>query len=529
MRLNYLSILFVICSVMLSSCDGLPRTDEVDIAPYNVISGLSLPMQSQKKDNMLYVLDKKSYVYCIDLNEYSELFNKDLSSKGKSGTLSSNSPKNSKALSESEKIALKLPADTIRPKGINLSKLDYSLIPVSFSLTSSGTSLFIIVCVSCSDNSDIDGMYYILNFDTATKTIVTAIPLDKLTSYRVSDDESTDVTTDAEKSTGNVARQIYADTDKLFVTGNKRLFIIPLENGKVAADYDYYTDKEKSFISAETKETMSPYLVQVFNNNVYLSSHENNFGVHVYNYYLEAKTISFLRKEEAVNNVIGNHFPISMNIINNKLYCSSYEKLGIFNIENSDVPSVKVPIFVQTVSTRNIKVGQRSLTNHNKLLWRVEGADGVKTGFTKAAGRTLVSSAIRDGRRLICVTLNDGNDWADHATLLENGFSRYTPCQILSAGDFVGTVEVASGEADRVQLLAAEDFSFPLAETEKPQIILSGPGFAYAPVVQGEQAGVAYICIEDNCVGKVPVVYAQTIEQEKPPKKNHFWDGWFGD
>ena len=191
--------------------------------------------------------------------------------------------------------------------------------------------------------------------------------------------------------------------------------------------------------------------------------------------------------------------------------------------------ALKNPIFYQTVSTKNIKVGQRSLKNHNKLLWRVEGVDGVKTGFTKAAGRTLVSSATRDGRRLICVTLNDGNDWQDHATLMENGFSRFTPCKILSAGDFVGTVEVAGGEGDRVQLLAAEDFSFPLAENEKPYVILSGPGFAYAPVVQGEQAGVAYICIEDNCVGKVPVVYAQTIEQEKPPKKKHFWDGWFGD
>ena len=400
MRLNYLSILFVICSVMLSSCDGLPRTDEVDIAPYNVISGLSLPMQSQKKDNMLYVLDKKSYVYCIDLNEYSELFNKDLSSKGKSGTLSSNSPKNSKALSESEKIALKLPADTIRPKGINLSKLDYSLIPVSFSLTSSGTSLFIIVCVSCSDNSDIDGMYYILNFDTATKTIVTAIPLDKLTSYRVSDDESTDVTTDAEKSTGNVARQIYADTDKLFVTGNKRLFIIPLENGKVAADYDYYTDKEKSFISAETKETMSPYLVQVFNNKVYLSSHENNFGVHVYNYDLEAKTISFLRKEEAVNNVIGNHFPISMNIINNKLYCSSYEKLGIFNIENSDVPSVKVS---------EEKVSNLSLVSDVKVIddyyaavynYKIEEDMTVSSGYNHLFIRSGIAFWDKDGKRL---------------------------------------------------------------------------------------------------------------------------------
>ncbi len=191
--------------------------------------------------------------------------------------------------------------------------------------------------------------------------------------------------------------------------------------------------------------------------------------------------------------------------------------------------AMKNPIFFQTVSTKNIRIGQRSLQNHNKLLWRVDGAEGVKTGFTKAAGRTLVSSASRDGRRLICVTLNDGNDWKDHADLLNNGFSRYTQRQILSSGDFVGTAEVAGGVSDRVQLLAAEDFFFPLAENEKPHIILSGPGFAYAPVVQGKQAGVAYICIEDNCVGKVPVVYAQTVEQEQSPKKKHFWDGWFGD
>lgn len=191
--------------------------------------------------------------------------------------------------------------------------------------------------------------------------------------------------------------------------------------------------------------------------------------------------------------------------------------------------AMKNPIFAQTVSTKTVKIGQRSLRNHNKLLWRVEGADGVKTGFTKAAGRILVSSATRDGRRLICVTLNDGNDWADHAALLEDGFSRYTVTQILREGDAVGTVDIAGGEAERVQLLADGDFSYPLTEDEDVSIILSGPGFAYAPVAQGQQAGVAYICIGDSCVGKVNVVYSQTVEQKQPEKKKHFWDGWFGD
>ena len=186
------------------------------------------------------------------------------------------------------------------------------------------------------------------------------------------------------------------------------------------------------------------------------------------------------------------------------------------------------PIFAQTVSTKSVRVGQRTLTNHNKLLWRVDGADGVKTGFTKAAGRILVSSACRNGRRLIAVTINDGNDWADHAALLEDGFCRYTPCRIVSAGDCVGTVDILSGQSERVQLIAAEDFSFSLAREERPRIVLSGPGFAYAPVVQGQQAGFAYICLGEKTVGKVAVVYGQTVEREQPQKKQHFWDRWFG-
>ena len=190
--------------------------------------------------------------------------------------------------------------------------------------------------------------------------------------------------------------------------------------------------------------------------------------------------------------------------------------------------AMKNPIFLQTVSTKNIRIGQRSLTNHNKILWRVEGADGVKTGYTKAAGRILVSSATRDGRRLICVTINDGNDWADHKKLLEDAFSQYSTYTLVSEGECLGVREIVSGEADRVQMLATESFQYPLAENEVPKIIISAPGFAYAPVVQGGEAGFAYICLDGECVGKVPLVYGQTVEQVQPPKKKRFWDGWFG-
>ena len=111
------------------------------------------------------------------------------------------------------------------------------------------------------------------------------------------------------------------------------------------------------------------------------------------------------------------------------------------------------PIFAKTVSAKTVTAGQRYLRNHNKLLWMVDGADGVKTGYTKAAGRALVSSATRDGRRIITVTLNDPNDWQEHKALLEEGFSRFHVQRIVTAGDRVGTVEVVGGDGARAEIL----------------------------------------------------------------------------
>ena len=79
-------------------------------------------------------------------------------------------------------------------------------------------------------------------------------------------------------------------------------------------------------------------------------------------------------------------------------------------------------VLVELVSTKSATVAGRSLVNHNKLLWRYEGCTGMKTGYTDAAGRTLVSSARRNGQDLICVTLKDRDDWNDHARLLDYGF-----------------------------------------------------------------------------------------------------------
>ena len=188
--------------------------------------------------------------------------------------------------------------------------------------------------------------------------------------------------------------------------------------------------------------------------------------------------------------------------------------------------AMKNPIFAKTVSTKEVRVGQRSLRNHNKLLWRVDGANGVKTGYTKAAGRILVSGAMRQGRQLICVSINAPSDWEDHTKLLEESFSRYEVKQLVYEDQLLGYQQVAGGTAGQVELLAAEDYFFSVSSTEVLSLELPGYGFVYAPVAQGQSAGYAHVFLDGQPVGKIPLIYGQTVEQKQPDRKP-FWKRLF--
>lgn len=185
------------------------------------------------------------------------------------------------------------------------------------------------------------------------------------------------------------------------------------------------------------------------------------------------------------------------------------------------------PIFAQTVSTKTICVGNRYLRNHNKLLWLYPGADGVKTGFTRAAGRILVSSAVQNRRRLVAVTINAPDDWRDHRVLLDDCFSKYKLQRIVTVGDCVGYREIAGGDPAKVAVLSAENYVYSISEDERPQLLLPGSGFIFAPVAEGADAGYAYVLLSGKAVGKIPVVYGETSEiiqpEQKKEKRFLFW------
>lgn len=129
---------------------------------------------------------------------------------------------------------------------------------------------------------------------------------------------------------------------------------------------------------------------------------------------------------------------------------------------------------------------KRTLTNHNKLLKSFDGAVGVKTGFTKKSGRCLVSAAKRDGKYVIAVTLNDGNDWQDHSTLLEYGLDKVTLSEIKpQKNDFI--IPVINGEDDLNVKIGSRTFS-TLGEADF-SCDVNLPKFLYAPIKKGEVIG----------------------------------------
>lgn len=159
-------------------------------------------------------------------------------------------------------------------------------------------------------------------------------------------------------------------------------------------------------------------------------------------------------------------------------------------------------------ATKSISFAGRSLQNHNKLLWRYEGAIGVKTGYTKAAGRILVSAAERKGRRLICVSIHAPDDWQDHMALLDYGFSCFSEQVLLPKDACVARVQLLGGEW--VNLYTTEEVKVSLLPGEQVVQELCCPDFAW----QVEEFSKATLVVRLYGMEWARVLLAATVEDE---------------
>lgn len=166
---------------------------------------------------------------------------------------------------------------------------------------------------------------------------------------------------------------------------------------------------------------------------------------------------------------------------------------------------------MRIASTKTVTIGGRTMTNHNKLLSWQEGCLGLKTGYTRAAGRTLVTCAEKNGQRLIAVTLQDGNDWADHQSLFEYGFSAYPAKQAAQLGRVMERVPVLSGIQATAPLVAADSFSWPLKEGEELKWTIQLEQTLSAPLTAGTRVGQAVFTIDGREVGRVDLLCGETV------------------
>ena len=167
--------------------------------------------------------------------------------------------------------------------------------------------------------------------------------------------------------------------------------------------------------------------------------------------------------------------------------------------------------FTRIVSTRTVTIGGRTMTNHNKLLSWSEGCIGLKTGYTRAAGRTLVSCMEKNGQRMVAVTLQDGNDWADHQALYAYGFDTYPAKRLSVLGQPFRRVSVKGGVQKTVALVAAKSFSWPVAESERPETRLELSSSLTAPLSAGAKVGQAVFTLDGEEIGRVDLLCEESV------------------
>ena len=155
---------------------------------------------------------------------------------------------------------------------------------------------------------------------------------------------------------------------------------------------------------------------------------------------------------------------------------------------------------------------KRWLKNTNKLLSLYSGTYGVKTGFTDEAGRCLVSACERDGKHLICVTLNDRNDWNDHMALYDYCFVE-THLQRLELPENM-TAAVAGSDKESISLYAEEipEMTFYSSSPEDIEYQVIAPPYTYAPVNKGDEAAELSIILGGRELKRIKLYAAEDAE-----------------
>ena len=176
------------------------------------------------------------------------------------------------------------------------------------------------------------------------------------------------------------------------------------------------------------------------------------------------------------------------------------------------------PEYYKYYSQREFAYNGISQYNRNKLLWRDESVDGVKTGHTDSAGYCLVSSAERDGMRLISVVLQDRSEDARAASsqaLLNYGFRFFETRKLYAADEALKEARIWKGTQSELPLGLQDDLyaTFPRGQYAKLRASANFKPEIVAPADAGEEFGTLNVALDGQVIAERPLVALQPVDE----------------
>ncbi len=209
----------------------------------------------------------------------------------------------------------------------------------------------------------------------------------------------------------------------------------------------------------------------------------------------------------------GSHFMNSTGLPDSEHYMTAWDiaHLAALVIE-------KHPEYYKWYSQKEFTFNDITQYNRNKLLWRDDSVDGVKTGHTESAGYCLVTSAKKDGMRLITVVLGTGsiNARAEASQALLNfGFRFYTTHKLYDSGAALATSRIWKGSIDNVSLGLDHVLyvTIPRGQYKELDASMKIDNHIMAPVSAGTALGTVQVKLGESIVAEQPLVSLQDVSE----------------
>jgi len=216
----------------------------------------------------------------------------------------------------------------------------------------------------------------------------------------------------------------------------------------------------------------------------------------------------FLKEKGYENTQIANPHGLH----NDKHYTTAYDlaRITAYALSNET--------FAEIVSTKDKEIPNRKLKNKNKLLANFDYADGVKTGYTRKAGRCFVGSATKNDMQVVCVLLNCAPMFEECQELLEKSFDEFRMYKIVGKDDKLGEINVKDSDIKNIDIYSMQDFYYPLKRNEIKDIKINvkKQEFLTAPVKEGD------VIAEVEITFKNQLIFSNKIYSIKYIKPNTF-------